>query len=29
MKMKKLFMGIMGALALTACSSEEVIPTNP
>ncbi len=29
MKMKKLFMGIMGALALTACSSEEVIPDKP
>ena len=27
--MKKLFMGIMGALALTACSSEEVIPDKP
>ncbi|MDE6095407.1 MAG: Mfa1 family fimbria major subunit [Muribaculaceae bacterium] len=26
MKMNKFFMGIMGALALTACSSEEVIP---
>lgn len=29
MKMKKLFMSIMGALALTACSSEEVIPDKP
>lgn len=26
MKMNKFFMGILGALALTACSSEEVIP---
>ena len=26
MKMNKFFMGIMGALALTACTSEEVIP---
>lgn len=29
MKMNKFFMGILGALALTACSSEEVIPDQP
>lgn len=29
MKFSKLFMGLLGALAFTACSSDDVIPDNP
>ena len=29
MKLNKFFMGILGALALTACSSDDVIPEQP